>query len=623
MIGWSVLSLAGSSFAQNTSRIGRFSANKVIGCAPLTINITELDDFGNISRQYQYEQGLAVTNTPAHTFNTPGVYDIVQIVQNEIPRTDTLTIIVNSPDIPQVTVANCRNFSASVKAPEAAYDYYRVYYTATDSTDVVAGAYATPYDFGVAGSFQVRVKGFYDGGNDSCGEATVTINTLLELTDPTLNSIQTFDDNSMLLSASFSTGISYILEMSADNGVSYSEIPLTFQGTQLLVDQLTPQVNNYCFRLAAYDPCNDEFYYSNTLCHASLSVSFEQYRNLLNWNTPGLGSSSYEIIRNDISYQQSSSVQSTQYADSTLVCNTDYCYQLRVNYPGGFALSQVVCGTSFEVQNLSPVTGMYATYQNDGLFLRWSGGERPASPVFQVAYSSNGQNFSEGNTFSSDVDEQLLSDSRFLQNSYLYSIQYADECGNISPPGAVVRPVFLEAAQIESNLWELSWNQYEPLTDGVRQYFAELWDADMALLATFEVWDPTFYELRLTSELSNAAWVTVRAEGFGADSGFESTSNRRPLAFQSDLYVPSAFTPNGDGLNEELGVIGPEVSGFSFRIFNRWGELVFSTTEQPRGWNGVYRGTRAPQGTYIYFIEATDTEGRQIKKSGNFVLLTN
>ncbi len=624
LIGWWVLSLSSMAVAQNTSKIGRFSADVVVGCAPLTINITPLDNFGNIVRQYLYEGGASVSNSPTYTFNSPGTFNVVQVIGLDIdPKTDTLTIVVHSPEPPEVTVANCRNFSASIRGPIAPYDFYRVYYTPSDSVDFLPGSYATPFDYGIAGSFPVRVKGFYNGGNDACGETNVMIDTRQEPTDPTLNSIETFQDSTMLIDVSLNPGISYVLEMSVDNGSTFSEIPLVFQGSQILLDQLLPFDNSYCFRLAAFDPCNSTFYYSNVLCQVSTDATFEQFRNRLTWIPPGLTATSIEIYRNDSLYANDLSRSFVDYSDSTLICNTEYCYQVKVNYPVGYALSQVVCGTSFEEQNLEAITDIYSTYRNDDLYISWQGGLGNANSEYTAIYSFDGQNFSTGATFSSTVREQVLSNTQFLKNRYVYTIQYTDECNNLSPPGVLTKPVFLEIAKMESNIYTLTWNQYLPLIDGVRQYFVDLWDADMSLLTTYDVWDPTFYELRVTAEFSEVAYVTVRAEGYGVDAEFVTTSNRRSIAFHSDLYLPTAFTPNGDGLNEELIVVGPEVSDFSFKIFNRWGELVFFTTEQPKGWDGRFRGTRAPQGTYRYFVEGTDNGGRRIKKSGNFVLLKN
>lgn len=608
--------------AQNLSRGGRFSSDKLVGCAPLTIHITPLDNFGsNVSRQYIYEENAAVSNDPSHTFANPGIYHVVQVIGLDIsPKTDTLTITVHPPEAPEVQVANCRNYAASVRTPAAPYDFYRVYYTATDSVDVAAGSYSAPFDFGGPGSYQVRVKGFYTGGNDACGETTLTVNTLQSLSQPTLNSIETFVDNTLLLSATINPGISYVLQVS-EEGDGYSEIPLVFQGSQILADGLDPLHTSYCFRLAAYDPCNDEFYYSNELCQVALSVSYEEFRNHLSWNQPAASANSWQVLRNGTSLLQSANHSIVSYADSSLVCNTEYCYQLRINYPDGYALSQEICGTSFEEQSLLPVASIYSTYEADALLIQWENPQQIASPVYRLLYAGGSE--VEGPSFSSEDTAESFGNREFFRQSLRYTIVYSDECGNRSPAALWTTPIFLNLHENAANSYTLTWNQYLPLPDGVRQYFVELWDQEMNLLSTLPAWDPGILDLRLSSELSGVAWATVRAEGLGADAGFTSRSNRQPVEFTPGLYIPTAFTPNGDGLNDLMMVEGVEVSDFQLQIYNRWGELVFATTDQTLGWDGTFKGKPAPQGAYHYFVEGTDERGNKIKKTGNFVLLRN
>ncbi len=72
-----------------------------------------------------------------------------------------------------------------------------------------------------------------------------------------------------------------------------------------------------------------------------------------------------------------------------------------------------------------------------------------------------------------------------------------------------------------------------------------------------------------------------------------------------DIMVPGAFSPNGDGLNDILRVLGNtgRLEGFSFSVFNRWGEEVFRTNNPYRGWDGWYKGAPAQSGTYVYMLE--------------------
>jgi len=88
------------------------------------------------------------------------------------------------------------------------------------------------------------------------------------------------------------------------------------------------------------------------------------------------------------------------------------------------------------------------------------------------------------------------------------------------------------------------------------------------------------------------------------------------------LWVPNAFSPNGDGSNDIFRVYGKNFKTIEFKVFNRWGELVFFTTDPSQGWDGTYKGKEMVPGVYVYSIKATyinDLQSRREK--GSFVLV--
>jgi gliding motility-associated-like protein len=89
------------------------------------------------------------------------------------------------------------------------------------------------------------------------------------------------------------------------------------------------------------------------------------------------------------------------------------------------------------------------------------------------------------------------------------------------------------------------------------------------------------------------------------------------------VFVPTAFTPNRDGKNDLFKILGTEnVSSLRLKIFNRWGEVVFQTSDKAKGWDGTYRGKYVPNGTYIYLLDYTDTTSLQPQHlKGSFVLI--
>jgi gliding motility-associated-like protein len=89
-----------------------------------------------------------------------------------------------------------------------------------------------------------------------------------------------------------------------------------------------------------------------------------------------------------------------------------------------------------------------------------------------------------------------------------------------------------------------------------------------------------------------------------------------------DIYVPTAFTPNSDGLNDVLIPVPVGIKELKhFRIFNRWGQIVFATNVPSQGWDGKIKGQEQPSGTFIWTAEAVDYLGNNIRKQGIVTIL--
>ena len=87
------------------------------------------------------------------------------------------------------------------------------------------------------------------------------------------------------------------------------------------------------------------------------------------------------------------------------------------------------------------------------------------------------------------------------------------------------------------------------------------------------------------------------------------------------IAVPTGFSPNGDGGNDVLHVLGGPFESVDFKIFNGWGNLIFSTTDPKGGWDGTYQGTAQPVGVYVYTVSGKTIDGKNIKMSGNVTLI--
>jgi gliding motility-associated-like protein len=89
-----------------------------------------------------------------------------------------------------------------------------------------------------------------------------------------------------------------------------------------------------------------------------------------------------------------------------------------------------------------------------------------------------------------------------------------------------------------------------------------------------------------------------------------------------DVVFPTAFTPNGDGRNDVLMPLGTRnVKTMTFEIWNRWGQLVFSSSDPTKGWDGNYQGSSAQTGVYAYLIKYTVSDGEDKVLKGNVTLI--
>ncbi|MCF8237032.1 MAG: gliding motility-associated C-terminal domain-containing protein [Saprospiraceae bacterium] len=87
------------------------------------------------------------------------------------------------------------------------------------------------------------------------------------------------------------------------------------------------------------------------------------------------------------------------------------------------------------------------------------------------------------------------------------------------------------------------------------------------------------------------------------------------------IFIPNTFTPNGDNVNDVLYVRGFYIDEMELQIFNRWGELVFRSTDKSQGWDGMYKGERLRTDVYGYWLKIRCFGGEEFFKKGNVTLL--
>ena len=103
---------------------------------------------------------------------------------------------------------------------------------------------------------------------------------------------------------------------------------------------------------------------------------------------------------------------------------------------------------------------------------------------------------------------------------------------------------------------------------------------------------------------------------------YDTTFKQISVAPENFVKLSNGFSPNGDGKNETFRILSAgSIELISFKIFNRWGNIVFETNNIEDAWDGKRNGKDQNSGTYIYYIEAKDKDGKFIERHGNFTLL--
>lgn len=121
--------------------------------------------------------------------------------------------------------------------------------------------------------------------------------------------------------------------------------------------------------------------------------------------------------------------------------------------------------------------------------------------------------------------------------------------------------------------------------------------------------------------LSDSQQYILKVQNISGCTAFD-TINVKVFKVQPDLYVPNAFTPNGDGLNDIFKPIPIGMKSITyFRVYNRLGQLMYSTNQMNEGWDGTFKGNPQSSAVFVWIAQGKDYLNRIITKKGNVTLI--
>jgi gliding motility-associated-like protein len=214
------------------------------------------------------------------------------------------------------------------------------------------------------------------------------------------------------------------------------------------------------------------------------------------------------------------------------------------------------------------------------------------------------------------------------QGFYVYGIKIMDSCNKKVLESNQIKTMGLSVVVMDRDHNWLRWNRFEGWKAGVAEYY--IYRKDGNLEPTTPIDSVYWYESEYFDDISglnsgaeNLVYWVQAVERDGNEFEFKeiSNSNRATVIPESDIYFPNAFKPGGTEkfFKPIFRFLGG--SNYLFQIYNRWGQLIFETTDPYSGWDGTYKGTYVIQGTYIYKFQYLDVYGDSFHQQGTVTVI--
>jgi gliding motility-associated-like protein len=565
----------------------------------------------------------------SHTFTQPGRYIITQIVNRgedigTVPEPQEYEVVARPA--PTFSVQVCASGSVQVTIDDVGYDNYELNYG--DNTPPLSGlrpGEQARYTYRSGGTYTLTVTGRYTGAACTNIPVTQTVTLLPPPPTPVIAQLEVLreaaDGEILFALEGLQPGYRYVLERrttaTGNFEAIYTSTPLTQTNWPDFrignVDTRQP----IQFRIRPTDDCGTQLaIFSAPVSSLVLGVQTGNELADLNWSGIGGNVQQYQVYRNGNQVAALNGTTTT-YSDRNLSCGQNYCYQIRNTLNNGQSRSLSAPRCIVATSTVTPPAAyLYSTYTPENqIELRLN------VPDGQMAQQVRYQRSIEGAPFADlpATAQDTYTDPLQPLSPVCYRASYTNPCERTSPFSNTTCPVFLIALpQENAPIITLGWTGYVGFPDGVSQYTVELLDANNRVVSSIPVMGNTYIDRNLSEELQELRYRVRVTSGNGSATSY---SNIVIIQQPLQVYIPTAFTPNGDGLNDVLEVKGRFIASFGIKVYNNMGQVVFSSDTQQNSWDGTHQGRPMPAGAYAYELQATAPNGQTQRRTGTVTLL--
>lgn len=465
---------------------------------------------------------------------------------------------------------------------------------------------------------------------------------------PQMDSVSVQANNNSILLSWEASGSSdtrgYVIYRYENNQVIAADTVWGRHNTQATLNNLHPEENPRHFKVAAIDSCYNLSSASNqhSTIHLAYLLSACEGKVSLSW-TPYEGwlPEQYQVLYRINGQEEnvvSLSGQSTSYTLNNLIADASYCIRVRAIAPGNAvsSSSQLICFDA-DVQVMPEFNyNRKATVLEDGqAFTRCYFDNSPDLAFYRVERANY-----PGGAYTPRIELAVPSGTQEIQytdptahtggQSYSYRFVLIDKCGNENLISNPARTILLQGEASAGYINKLKWNSYGIWDAGVDFYQVFRSDDDgLTYVYLNQTGQDSVYldELKdITDSLYRFCYYVVALEQSGNQYGFRDTSisNRICLEQRPTLYIPNTFRPRSLTENHTFkakGLYEKQALHHEFMVFNRWGELIFKTTDPEMAWDGMYHGQVVPDGVYVYRLRFTLPDGSRFDRKGAVLVM--
>ncbi|MGI4869615.1 MAG: gliding motility-associated C-terminal domain-containing protein [Janthinobacterium lividum] len=565
------------------------------------------------------------TYTPASA-GTSGVITISELANDPLnPAVGTVYVrnfpLYDSPR-PGFTLTPCPNNNVSLLVTSGGYDQYFVQVNAAPLIGPIAANTSTTV--AAAAGNTITVVGQYTTNALCSNTSTQTVPTLAAPTTPVLGRLTT----QSLLPGSllFDTGsltAGYLYDVQRSVGGTFQRVATVAAGSTTYT---LPNAPAGLYRIGRRDVCHLDSAFSPVAPTLELRGASLNNVNTLTWQAGG-AVTGYLLLR-DGAVLATLPGTATSYPDAAVTCGTRYVYRLQASTAAGpnALANDVAVQTVSTLAPPAPFVNASFSLTNQVVLTAFAASGAALTAGGQVAYTRQGGllpvPLGSAPTANDTLrDPALLETLQAAPPCYMAVLQ--SMCGIASTVSPATCPSLLTAQAVDPAglTAQLSWSAFRgPAGTPATYRVLTLNPAGVVLKASAPTTALTYFDPTPPTTYQTLRY-RIEASGAGLPAGTVSYSNVATVVRPLLVVVPSAFTPNGDGLNDVLEVKGRYINSFTFVIVDRNGQEVFRASDRTQTWDGTIRGHAPVNAVYVWRFLMLDDDNQTFTQTGTVTIV--